>query len=596
MGSEVAFTALTASELVAGILVALPAALIVNGYALDTAGWPIDPTAMMVLLLLETGLGAALGRRRLRGLTSQVRFANWDFAGFLIVVTGLCGYILWLAAPSLLPTAYSIDLTGHAKLTDLIYSRHCLPHGPPLDSYFGGVATYYSPGSHMLAAEIAVWTGTTPLRVLHPILAAMVALKAGLVYNSILRLLPPSRRRVLVAIAGAAALICAPDYFLGSFTQSFFYAQVVSETFAVATLWALLAFDQLSGRAPLVLFTLCGIAVYLTWPLWLPIPLLTLWMMMLARQTMPVAAKVRYLAWCTGPIMLVAVAYTLPRLGLGNIEVFQKGGPVAHPGFMLTEWQFTALAAVGLIAGLRKRQWQVMVIFTGVTLLEAAAFFVFLRYEHEALRYFAYKVFFLLLYPMAILAAGALDTVCDRLERGWPEARLGRVALPSVVLPALILWAAYLQLPGRLAPGVSAVNEPLYECGLWAETHLPIGCVDYLVANWLTAYWLHSQVLGNPGGPHSSQILNDFNPGKWLQPDGLPYAVAANLNGVPPSLRSTFEILHQCGSAGVIRRLGESSCPEASAVSLEAVEIPPRRWTLANLVSSVSAFFRRRSA
>ena len=41
------------------------------------------------------------------------------------------------------------------------------------------------------------------------------------------------------------------------------------------------------------------------------------------------------------------------------------------------------------------------------------------------------------------------------------------------------------------------ITEPLFQAGAWARTHVPPGCVEYLVAHDNTAYWLHLAVLGN---------------------------------------------------------------------------------------------------
>jgi hypothetical protein len=42
---------------------------------------------------------------------------------------------------------------------------------------------------------------------------------------------------------------------------------------------------------------------------------------------------------------------------------------------------------------------------------------------------------------------------------------------------------------------------------LWAREHLPVGCIDYFSRRWLTSYWLHLDLLGNP--KHSVRMLNE---------------------------------------------------------------------------------------
>ena len=98
-------TKFTGSEVACAGLVAVCAALIFTAYATDTAGWPIEPADMLVLLLVEAGAWAVWSWRK--RWWRLVHLEASELFGFTIVVIGLCGAILWLASPSYLPVAES---------------------------------------------------------------------------------------------------------------------------------------------------------------------------------------------------------------------------------------------------------------------------------------------------------------------------------------------------------------------------------------------------------------------------------------------------------------------------------------------------------
>jgi hypothetical protein len=117
----------------------------------------------------------------------------------------------------------------------------------------------------------------------------------------------------------------------------------------------------------------------------------------------------------------------------------------------------------------------------------------------------------------------------------------------------------------RAAP---VVSESLYNAGLWARANLPPGCVDYLVGQDFTAYWLHLAVLGNPRMSSRTGNNETFESQaaiiRWLTPGGLPYAVA-ELPALPRDVRNELDVMASFGDAAVVRRRGPASCAEASA-------------------------------
>ena len=100
--------------------------------------------------------------------------------------------------------------------------------------------------------------------------------------------------------------------------------------------------------------------------------------------------------------------------------------------------------------------------------------------------------------------------------------------------------------------------------GQWARAHVPIGCVDYLVGNEYTAYWLHLAVLGNPRisarTGNDDTFLTQPSMGRWLVPGPPRYAIA-NLAILPAEIRGEVNVLRQFGQATVIERRSPSTCP-----------------------------------
>jgi len=107
------------------------------------------------------------------------------------------------------------------------------------------------------------------------------------------------------------------------------------------------------------------------------------------------------------------------------------------------------------------------------------------------------------------------------------------------------------------------VSRAFYDAGRWTRDNVGSTCVDYLVADPHTAYWLHLAVLGNPRTSARTAEVDRHNVrdafARWISPDGLPYAIA-DLTLLPDEIRSRVELVAQFGSAGVIKRPRGTEC------------------------------------
>ncbi|MFN8474213.1 MAG: hypothetical protein U0822_18615 [Anaerolineae bacterium] len=528
-------------------------------YVLDAGGWPIDARWTSLLALGGLALLVALWRRMgwLRPRFDAVATLTW-----LALVVGLAAFIIWLAWPTLLPLTESSDTTHHASFTEFIMARRTLAHDQQLDAYLGEMVVYPA-GAHILAALIGTTLGLPGLRSLHPLLALVVSLKAGLVYFIILRLLPPQRRFPGLALAGALFLFVARDAFLGSFTRWYFFPMVVSETFAIGALWALTAWDTgVSGPhraalAPLTVYALCGIAVSLIWPTWLPIVALSLVVLVLIRPAMTIAERMLAAAVALGPVVLVEFLYLAGHHN--DVGVLGNEGSVLKPSVELYGVPLLALALLGMVVSARKRRTLALWSFTIANLAVLGALW-FLALRGRVAFYFGYKMFYLFLYAVVLFAAMGLDAISGWLQSLSPERLAQRWSLISFLLSLLVLGLIVPR--GIPARDGSVVEEHLYAAGLWAKANLPNGCVDYLVNSQLASYWLHVQVLGNPrGSPRTEAIVAAFGQERqaderWQSPPGLPYAIVEDINQVPDAFRSQMRVLYTSGPAAVVQRDG----------------------------------------
>jgi hypothetical protein len=189
----------------------------------------------------------------------------------------------------------------------------------------------------------------------------------------------------------------------------------------------------------------------------------------------------------------------------------------------------------------------------------------------------ALKMVYFFLYPQAVAVAVAIGTVWRGFTVlvGAPRAQLDSPR--TMHLESRLAWALTLALAVFVArplwgapqwPSVgrrSTMSDALERAGGWARAHVPIKCVEYLVGNSDTAYWLHLAVLGNArqGGRTADRATYELTPAlvRWLTPGGLPYAIV-DLPAVPSDVRSELDIVARFETAAIAKRRGPAACPE----------------------------------
>ena len=543
----------------AATLLSLPASTIVAAYLLDRLGLAFTPARLLPLALLS-GAGACFSLRRRPILGPGGRT---DLALLAAVLAGVFGWLMWAARPWFLPLGSGGDLTHHLLLIGFIEKHWTLVHDAGVEAFLGEMV-HYTPGSQILAALAGALARSDGLHAVHAVVAASVALKTGFVVLIALRLLPTDLARIPFALLSGLLLLVPHNYFLGSFTHESFFAQVAGECFVVAMWWMLVAWDESPWIGLMALFSLAGAAAFLTWPVWVGAPMLALAPLVLTREGLTPAERVRHLLAATAPVALIAGLYIAGRVGW--MQIVRTSGAIVHPSLSEYGWWFLVLSALGIVIAAVGRRGRPVALFVGAIALEILGLFVAARTRASDTPYMALKMFYLLIYPQAVAATLAIAFIAGRISL-----RLGGASFQSRGMPyiawALVVMVGVLGFRGlaetrRTKP---AISEPLALAGAWARDHLPAACVDYLVDEKPTAYWLHLSALGNPRMSARTGDEATFEQTaailRWLTPGGLPYAIA-DLPALPADVRADLDIVASFGSAAVVKRRGPSTCPE----------------------------------
>ena len=527
------------------------AALMGAGYLLDLVGLPMHRVVLAIVFACA-GLAAAAAF----GVASAVRqktIFSIERLGFLAVVAASLSYFLWLASPEFLPVTIGPDVVHHLQLIHFIQRAQALPHAAALHPYLLEMMNY-TPGSHILAASVGEWLRIDALRVLQPLAAAFMALKLGMLYLVALRTVPGSRSAPIAALAVPVLALVPAVYTIGSSFHFFFYAQVVSETFAVGVLLAAVCWSQSRATGDLVVAAVCGIGVLLCWPVWIGPAALTM-LFVLLRAPLPWRSRAAAAAVALGPPFGFGLAHALLHSEGGRILV--SSGAVTEPSVAAFGAAFLVLAACGALLPWRVRGLFTVAIFLAAVLLQAAALAVLAVRAGTRGFYLPFKMMYLAVLPAAVLGGVALLVLAEYLSVRVPRVRAAAVMLPVVV--AVLLVAGRVPRVRQTSP----MTLPAYRVGDWARDHARPDCVDYFTAHWLTGYWLHLDVLGNPRDSDRMRVETfEFRDtvGKWLEGRGLRYGIVEDLDTIPRELRPDLVVIQSFPPFTFVRN-ARGRCP-----------------------------------
>ena len=525
-------------------------------YLADWLGLAIVPSAILVISLAASA--ATFG-----GLWRRTTRDHASLAAFVVIVAAILAWLLWLAGPDLLPPGTGPDLTHHLLLVGYIEQQWRLPHDPQLGPFLGEMVDY-TPGVHLLAALVGAWTRTDGLHAVYPLVAFTVALKSGFVFLITRRLVGGDVPRIPFAIVSVLLLLLPRAYFAGSFAQHSFLAQVVGEVFAVALWWALIVWDERPVLMPIAFFAIVGAATFLTWPVWIGPPLVALAMCVASRRDVDAVERAKQFTLAVGSIGAVAAAFTASRGRSAGIVA--AAGFVLRPAPAVFGWAFLLVCGAGVCVGLFSRRTRTIPLLLGAIVLQAGALFALAQARGAAAPYLALKMVYLAIYPLAVAGAVGTAVVWRALIR-TPAARgIGRPRQGAVLWLLLAVFGiAVARTALRVPRPTPTISESLLRAGRWARANTNAHCVDYLVADGYSAYWLHLAVLGNARAEARS-LENDtyeLPPAlvRWIEPGGLPYAIAEDFSALPKDIRESVDVVARFGRTAVVRRRGPTSCP-----------------------------------
>jgi hypothetical protein len=315
-----------------------------------------------------------------------------------------------------------------------------------------------------------------------------------------------------------------------------------------------------------LLMAVCGMATFLAWPVALG-PLLILAAAVIAgRSDLGLARRAGHLALAMLPIMFIAALHTAGRTGA--LAIVGVAGYIAYPRVDQFGWLFLGAAAVGVVTSLFNRRSRTVASLLAAIALQSAALLIVARRAGAARPYMALKMFYLAIYPMAVggsLAFACVLTLLHRSRLSHPF-RLSRLFSPSTIAWTLVvvLGVSAVRLAIRMPRLRPAVSQPLFLAGRWARTNLRPECVDYVVDDAFSAYWLHVAVLRNARAAPRSVDDDTYQPEKerirWVEPDGLPYAIAGDFDRLPKDVRMNVDLVARFGPAAIIKRRGRAMC------------------------------------
>ena len=512
----------------------------IAAYAIDALGVGVQPWMAIAVALGLTGAAAFMWPRPSYPSSSSSSYAP-DLAAWFGVVVFLAAMFLRMSWPSLVPPGRGPDLTHHLLLVDYIERAGHLVHDRSLDGVMGEMA-HYTPASHLLAVIAGAAFGVDGLRAFFPLTAICAALTGGFVYLI-------GRRIGLAlpyAIAAVAMLFLPAQYFFGAFTHDGFLAQTVSTLFAVAAWWAVTVWDEQPSLPVSMLIAIFLVASFLSWPIWIGPPLIVFSALVLkaAAHNVP---PLRHVAVVMVPLLTVFLIHSWDRWGW--MMIVRTSGAVLSPSLESLGFQLPLLALIGIGVAANDDRARVTIVLLAMIALQAVTFYGIAKAQGADTPYMAFKMTYLAIYPLAVLAAYAVA----RFSRG------SRAHEPLGWLIAAALLIAAVR-PAVAAPReIPIVNLDLDAAGQWLRSNNAATCADYLVAEAETAYWLHLAVLGNPRSGERMREIDRYEPraaiAPWITAEGRTYAIA-DLDLLPEEVRGRVQILQQFGKAAVIARPG----------------------------------------
>lgn len=477
-----------------------------------------------------------------------------ELAGFVIVVAGVWVYLVAPSLPTLLPPTQSMDAVRHYL--------HVLFSYPE-----GKLVSWYPAGGAYVAAMFAHWFGTLPLRVLHPTAASFIALSAGAVYGFACALLPKTRVSKIAALLAPALLFVPWSYFTGIIVwEQYFYAQAFAQFFVLAALWFISSYAENPHWLFAALIGAALLGVITAYPYLVALPLVLFALVVLARtrffplagggQGWGLVALVIFLA------LMIITAIALQRGGILELRAAQLAvvqgvgaGGVTEPSLeTLGGPIFLLLALVGIPLAWRSGTFgRTILAFLLAWIVQLVALLVIQPFFQIA-GYRVDKTFYILIFPLAILAALLPARVLERILPHIETSR--RATIAAFVATVVLVGTGVLVL--RPLKSYAPFTESELQAALWAKEHLDTYQISYLDPQPIRAYWLAfglwRETLPNdwfqwiPAGTKLGPATFD----EWLRDPAFPQWLL--VRDVNTARTSSARIVRQNGNSAILQK------------------------------------------
>ncbi|MBI3914111.1 MAG: hypothetical protein HY327_07995 [Chloroflexi bacterium] len=544
---------------------------IANGILLDWLFATINAWIVLAATLAEIFAVFFLLRRR---HWVEIERDDAELFGSLLIVIAVAAYLVYPSLPGLLPPARHFDAVNHTVLAQFISENNALPR-----NFTGGVPPYfmsgYPAGGALLGALVSKWLGTLPIQTIHPLISFILALAAGLVFlftHHVLRNTPHTTRHksqaVPIAFLSTFLLFTAWAYFPGSVNDRYFYAQNISQYFALAAFYFAYRYHKARGTLWLALMPIAISLVLVSHPTPIVAPMLAAFIAILAYPHTSMRNKLTHAVILALGLVPVAIIYVIPHFaqwvaltGYGEASPFD----VESIGVLLP-----ALALIGaaIVWRTRERGAFGFIVFL-IACVMAQPFVLFLaRFFLPAISpYYFEKSVYLLVYPLAILAALPIASITHHASRLTLHAFRFQLSASRFIWLFAFSFAllAFIFFPPRpFAP--LTLNE--LKIAQWAKQNLAAQNIAVVSGIREDAYWVYWPLLGkSPSDPATAAAyhLGAMTYAEWRGNPGEPdYAIIRNLARQPND--STVQVIQQIGESAILRkpreRAAETPLPE----------------------------------
>ncbi len=545
--SAIPVTLATALWLAATIFIALA---ILNGIASDLLWARFDAWLVLAATLVELG-AAFFFVRRTRAF--EIVADRAELFGFLALVSSVTAYLVYPSLPALLPPSRHFDAAHHAIHVQFIFDNGTLPDDPARASLY--LMTGYPAGGAVFVALVAHWFGSAPIQTIHPVISLIIGLTAGLGFLFICHLLQPNQHRKPIAFFSTLLLFTAWDYFIGSVNERYFFAQAFAQYFALATFFFAYFLFTTRGALWLVLLPFSLSLVLVTHPTPIVAPALMTYAAILLQRSTPFKTKLVHACLVSVLLGPVTLFYVLPHLrawvsitgygeaapfGIDSIGIFLPllgiaGGALALQKESRATFGFALLIALAILT-------QPLALFIGRFFLPTIS------------PYYFDKSIYLLIYPLAILAALPLLRITQYAIHTTPSS-LSSIGYLLRWLIALVMGFGILIFfpPRPFAP----LTASELDAARWAKQNVDANNLAVVSTIREDAYWVYAVVFGShPSAPSAADAyaLGSMTYKEWrANPREPDYALVRNIAREP--MDAPVETVWQSGESAILRKV-----------------------------------------